>query len=277
MKSNLFVISALLASANAINFGPSEQLDLQVGVEAVARSNIRQQLRNQLRSALEHDNIKFQYQYYGDDGWPGYIIPGSEPVLPIASEPIDMANIQSGAENTANAGIRAELQSNLRSFLEKNRGDAWPETILPGSEPVLPIPSDPVDLQIEALMKDGELTVEEARQKAAEMQAQMDQAVAQADQKRAEQQAQYEVSINKNDPQAQLQGLMNAQQSLHRLTSAFSAKPNLDKVTGMAQKLGIPMTPELMQLGNNEAISNALVEIAVGMGKSEAEISAALD
>ena len=36
------------------------------------------------------------------------------------------------------------------------------------------------------------------------------------------------------------------------------------------------MTPELMQLGSNEAISNALVEIAVGMGKSESDISAAL-
>jgi arginyl-tRNA synthetase len=45
---------------------------------------------------------------------------------------------------------------------------------------------------------------------------------------------------------AQLQGLMNAQQSLHRLTSAFSNKPNMEKVNGMAQKLGIPMTPELM-------------------------------
>ena len=70
---------------------------------------------------------------------------------------------------------------------------------------------------------------------------------------------------------------MNAQQSLKRMTSAFSAKPNTDKVEGMAKKLGIPMTPELMQLGNNEAISNALVEIAVGMGKTEAEISASLD
>lgn len=70
---------------------------------------------------------------------------------------------------------------------------------------------------------------------------------------------------------------MNAQQSLHRLTSAFASKPNTDKVEGMAKKLGIPMTPELMQLGTNEAISNALVEIAVGMGKTEAEISAALD
>lgn len=69
---------------------------------------------------------------------------------------------------------------------------------------------------------------------------------------------------------------MNAQQSLKRLTSGFSAKPNVDKVTTMAQKLGIPMTPELMQLGNNEAISNALVEIAVGMGKTEEEIGAAL-
>jgi hypothetical protein len=104
----------------------------------------------------------------------------------------------------------------------------------------------------------------------------MDQAVAEADEKRAQQQAQYEANIKNDDPAGQLQGLMNAQQSLHRLTSAFSAKPNLDKVSGMAQKLGIPMTPELMQLGTNEAISNALVEIAVGMGKTEAEISAAL-
>ena len=44
----------------------------------------------------------------------------------------------------------------------------------------------------------------------------------------------------------------------------------------MAQKLGITMTPDLMQLGTNESISNALVEIAVGMGKTEAEIGKAL-
>ena len=69
---------------------------------------------------------------------------------------------------------------------------------------------------------------------------------------------------------------MNAQQSLKRITGAFAAKPNHDKVSAMAQKLGIPMTDEMMQLGSNEAISNALVEIAVGMGKSENEISAAL-
>jgi len=109
------------------------------------------------------------------------------------------------------------------------------------------------------------------------MQAQMDEAVAAADQKRADQQKSYEANINNNDPAAQLQGLMNAQSSLKRLTSGFSAKPNMDKVNGMAQKLGIPMTPELMQLGTNEAISNALVEIAVGMGKSETDISKALD
>lgn len=51
----------------------------------------------------------------------------------------------------------------------------------------------------------------------------------------------------------------------------------MEKVNGMAQRLGIPMTPELMQLGSNEAISNALVEIAVGMGKTEGEIEKALD
>jgi hypothetical protein len=70
---------------------------------------------------------------------------------------------------------------------------------------------------------------------------------------------------------------MNAQQSLKRISGAFQSKPKEDKVSEMAKKLGIPMTPELMQLGNNEAISNALVEIAVGMGKTEAEIGAALE
>ena len=167
------------------------------------------------------------------------------------------------------------MRTQLRSALA--RGDAFPETILPGSEPILPIPSDPIDLQLEATIGDEEITVHEARIKAAQMQAQMDAAIAAADEKRAQQQAQYEANINNQDPAAQLQGLMNAQQSLHRLTSAFSAKPNLDKVSGMAQKLGIPMTPELMQLGSNEAISNALVEIAVGMGKTEEEIAASLD
>ena len=69
---------------------------------------------------------------------------------------------------------------------------------------------------------------------------------------------------------------MTAQESLHRISSAFSAKPQEDKVKEMAGKLGIEMTPELLGLGSNEAISNALVEIAVGMGKSEEEIGAAL-
>ena len=104
----------------------------------------------------------------------------------------------------------------------------------------------------------------------------MDQAIAAADKKRAEQQRAFENQAKSDDPAGQLQGLMNAQASLHRLSSAFSAKPNLDKVKDMAQKLGIPMTPDLMNLGSNEAISNALVEIAVGMGKTEQEISAAL-
>merc|ERR1712127_849749 len=125
-------------------------------------------------------------------------------------------------------------------------------------------------------LNDAELTVAEARQQAAQMQAQMDASVAEADSKRAEQQAQYESNIKNDDPQGQLQGLMNAQASLHRLSSGFSSKPKVDKVSEMAKQLGIPMTPDLMQLGSNEAISNALVEIAVGMGKSEEEIGAAL-
>ena len=79
-----------------------------------------------------------------------------------------------------------------------------------------------------------------------------------------------------DDPESQLKGLMTAQQSLKRMTSAFTAKPNFDKIKDLAQKLGVEVTPDIMQLGTNEAISGALVEIAVANGKSEAEITAAL-
>lgn len=60
------------------------------------------------------------------------------------------------------------------------------------------------------------------------------------------------------------------------MTSAFATKPNFDKIKELAQRLGVEVTPEIMQLGDNTAISNALVEIAVAQGKSEQEITAAL-
>ena len=169
----------------------------------------------------------------------------------------DNVDLQIGVEASARATVRQQLQQQLRSFLNSQQeerrliDDAF------------------------LFLQDEDDTVEGARRKAAEMQAQLEKAVADADAKRAEQQRQYD-NQDMSDPASQLQGLMNAQASLHRLTANFSSKPNVDKVTEMAKKLGIPMTPELMQLGNNEAISNALVEIAVGMGKSEAEISNAL-
>ena len=69
---------------------------------------------------------------------------------------------------------------------------------------------------------------------------------------------------------------MTAQQSLKRMTSAFASKPNFEKVNEMAKNLGVEVTPDIMQLGTNENISNALVEIAVSQGKSEDEIAKAL-
>lgn len=44
----------------------------------------------------------------------------------------------------------------------------------------------------------------------------------------------------------------------------------------MAAKLGVPMTPELLNLGTNEAISSALIDKAVAAGKSEEQINAAM-
>lgn len=49
-----------------------------------------------------------------------------------------------------------------------------------------------------------------------------------------------------------------------------------EKVREMAQKLGIPFTPDLVALGSNAAISDALIERAVAAGKTEAQINAAM-
>jgi len=210
MKSSLFVVCALFASVSAIKAGPQEDtINLQVGVEAQARSNIREMLRANLRAALERPSGDSRG---GIDAW---ILPGSEPVLHQPSVDPEATNVQ----------------------LKSQRGDAWPGPILPGSEPIMPLASSNPDVFEESFIqvKDDDLpSVEDARLQAAQMQAQMDQAIASADQKRAEQQVQYENNIKNDDPAGQLQGLMNAQASLHRLTSAFSAKPNLDKVTAMA-------------------------------------------
>ena len=102
----------------------------------------------------------------------------------------------------------------------------------------------------------------------------MDAGVAEADRKREEQRHQF--VAQGDDPESQLKGLMTAQQSLKRISSAFASRPNEDKIKDMAKKLGVPFMPELMQLGNNEEISGKLVEMAVEMGKSESEIAAAL-
>jgi len=53
-------------------------------------------------------------------------------------------------------------------------------------------------------------------------------------------------------------------------------KASQDKVKEMAHKLGIPFTADLVALGTNAAISNALIEKAVAAGKTEAEIDAAM-
>jgi len=54
------------------------------------------------------------------------------------------------------------------------------------------------------------------------------------------------------------------------------AKASQEKVKEMAHKLGIPFTADLVALGTNAAISNALIEKAVAAGKTESEIDAAM-
>ena len=164
MKSSLFVICALFASVSAIKAAPEEDtVNLQIGVEAQARSNVREMLRANLRAALERPAGVSRSEI------DTYILPGSETLHPPApsSDPDVFDGVQLKAE----------------------RGDAWPGVILPGADPILPMTSSNPDVFEESFVqvKDDELpSVEDAKMQAAQMQAQMDQAIAAADQKRAE-------------------------------------------------------------------------------------------
>ena len=92
------------------------------------------------------------------------------------------------------------------------------------------------------------------------------------------QKAAYLARQNEPDSDARnLVGLMDTTASLHRISQAFAGKPKDQKVKETAQKLGIEMTPDIMSLGSDEAISNKLIELAVQSGKSEDEIAAALE
>ena len=123
MKSSLYVIAALFATASAITTMPEQNdfIDLQVGVEATARANVREMLKANLRAYLERPSGVSRSDL---DMW---ILPGSVPVMhQPSSDPLVFEAVQ----------------------LDAKRGDAWPGPILPGSEPILPKPSAHIDLQI---------------------------------------------------------------------------------------------------------------------------------
>merc|ERR1719263_1159540 len=110
--------------------------------------------------------------------------------------------------SAANDDAAAQQRFSVRSTLQKQLREGLAQL--------------PADHSFVQLADDDMPSVAEARLQAAQMQAQLDQGVAEADQRRAQQQAQFEAAKNNDDPAAQLQGLMNAQSSLKRMTSAFS-------------------------------------------------------
>ena len=111
-------------------------------------------LRENLRAALERPSGDSRS---GNDAW---ILPNGSPVLASASSDPD------AFEYTA---------------VQLKRGDAWPGPILPGADPIMPVHSSDPDVFEETLvqLRDDDLpSVEDARLQAAQMQAQMDQAIA---------------------------------------------------------------------------------------------------
>ena len=59
-------------------------------------------------------------------------------------------------------------------------------------------------------------------------------------------------------------------------TESADEKASQEKVKELASKLGVPFTNDLLSLGSNSAISDALIEKAVSAGKSVAQINAAM-
>lgn len=122
------------------------------------------------------------------DAYPAPILPASEAILPIPSAPIFL---QMSAETTTESHIRHKLQHKLRKALKREHYMPVDQTFVMLSE------------------NDDDETVEGARLKAAQMQAQLDEAVEKADAKREQQRKEFN-SQTSDDPAAQLQGLMNA-------------------------------------------------------------------
>jgi len=93
------------------------------------------------------------------DAYPGVILPGSEPIMPIPSAHIDLqleselgtgVDLQIGVEARARANVRSLLREQLANFLRQEE-------------------SKPTDSQFIGLEEDDDDTVEGARRKAAEM------------------------------------------------------------------------------------------------------------
>lgn len=114
-----------------------------------SRANLRAEVRADLQQKLR------SYLQRGET-FPEPILPGSKAILPIPSAPLDLfdppayaqmqedMNLEVDTEALARANVRATLKNQLRSYLE--RGETFPEPILPGSKAILPIPSAPLDL-----------------------------------------------------------------------------------------------------------------------------------
>jgi hypothetical protein len=59
-------------------------------------------------------------------------------------------------------------------------------------------------------------------------------------------------------------------QAAAQTDSSADEKASQEKVKELAQKLGVPFTNDLLALGSNSAISDALIEKAVANGKTVA-------
>ena len=66
--------------------------------------------------------------------------------------------------------------------------------------------------------------------------------------------------------------LKKTQDTIKKLHTVLSGKASMERMTELAKKLKVDLTPEIKSLGDNDAISNALVDRAIKLGRDIKDI-----
>lgn len=117
-------------------------------------------------------------------------------------------------------------------------------------------------------------SVAHAKMEAEKLNAQMNEGIAEAEVKKAMADRDVELAKQRFEKEGKvdLEHLKKTQDSIQRLHTVLSGKASMERMAELARKLKVDLTPEIQALGDNDAISNALVDRAIKLGRNIKDI-----